>query len=134
MPVQHVFCSGENAGKVYAVVMIETLVLSINQGFEKHGGYLGIFHRGAVFVEILANQLSVLAIKFRSLGGFGIHDAVYRGRLAEQPKEVQIYRCEVYYHKGKERKYSCNGLVPPWAAFELSFIPMSELFELRFQK
>ena len=76
---------GKHANEVDALVMIESLVLGIDEGFPKFRIDILILHGGAVFVEILADHHTVGTVDLGCLTADGILDLAIAWRLAEKP-------------------------------------------------
>ena len=58
------------------MVLVETLVLSIDEGLVEHGRDILVAHGGAILAEELAYLHAVGGIYDGGLAGLGMHDAI----------------------------------------------------------
>ena len=80
---EHILCGSKKSLEVDAMVAIETLVFGVDKSLEEDWINIGILHRGAVLVEILANHHAIGTVEHRSGARLRIHDAVDSRRLSE---------------------------------------------------
>ena len=69
--------------EVNAEMVIETLVLSVNQGIPENGVHIVIRHRRTVLAEVFANHHTVGTIDLRSLSRTCVDNRTHAGRLTE---------------------------------------------------
>ena len=70
---------GSKGGVVDAVMGVETLVLSIDEGFPKDGVHLFVSHRRTVLAEELSNGFAVSAVDDGGLSRTLVLDGAHRG-------------------------------------------------------
>ena len=75
----------KHADKVDAPMIIESLVFCIYESFPEFGIDLLIFHRSAVFIEILAYHHAVGTVYLGCLTADGVLYLAIAWRLAKQP-------------------------------------------------
>ena len=122
-----VLCRTKHADRVDADVLVESLVLGIHECLEEVGVHLLVFHRSTVLVEVLADELSVGAIDFGSLGCLWVEDAgeVAR-RLTEEPEEVDVYCAQIQEEGDDAACQGHEGLGVPSPAYVQLFVPWPE--------
>ncbi len=99
-----VLSDGYEGGVVDAVVVIEMFVFRRDERLPEHGIHFLVGHRCAVLTEELAYLLAVGAVDDGSLRWALVLDGGHRGRLAEEPQEVDIYGSEVE-EEGHDDRY-----------------------------
>ena len=86
-----IFHGTEQANGVYTEVFVETLVLSVDEGFEEIGTNFLIGYGGAVLVEEFAYENTVGTVYFGCLTGLRIADArEITGGLTKEPEKVDV--------------------------------------------
>ena len=81
---------GKQACEIYAVMTVETLVLGVDESSKEVGADFLILERCAVFLKVFGKQLAVGTVEKRRVVGLGVHYLLHRGRLAEQPQEIDV--------------------------------------------
>ena len=108
--------SAANAFEVNAMMLIETLVLGINQRMPESGRYLTVPHRYAVLLKIAAKENAIGAEHLTASILRRRHYLIETWRLAEKPKEVDVYHSKIYEHGNNKRHQSQSDFSIPLAS------------------
>ena len=126
MPLSCILHGSEDTEEVHTVVAVEAFVFGRNEGVDKGrcDGVVG--HGRAVFVEKLAQQFAVVTVNLRGSRILGVHDAAQRGRLAEEPEQIDLHGETIEHEEGHEGGRADSGLLPPRGLTIEAFVPAPE--------
>ena len=77
------------------MVLVETLVLGVDECLPESRVHVFVLYWCAVFVEVFADEHTVVAVYFGSLTGYSFLNSTEAWRLTEEPKEVDVYGSKV---------------------------------------
>ena len=113
---------------VDAVMTVESLVLGIDECSPEDGVHLFVGDGCAVLAEELADLLAVGTIDDRGGGRTLVLDGRHRGRLAEEPQEIDVYGSQIEEECHDERGEGHGDLDVPGATLIEAFIPRPDAF------
>ena len=117
---------GGQSVEIDAVVAVEAFVFGVYEGLEEDGRNAVHGHGGAVLIVELAYERAVGVVEFAGLGIARIHYLEGRGRLAEEPKEVQGQGNGIKEGKADDGKEDDPQAEPPRTAAVQTEIPTPE--------
>ena len=111
-----ILSGSKHSDGVYTPVAVKALVFGVDKCIPKYRVNVAVVNWRAVLIEILANEFSVGTIYFGCLRRYGVVDSGPSWRLAEEPKEVDVYHTEVDKESYKHRNNGHASFEIPLAA------------------
>ena len=111
----------------WAVVV--TLVLRVDERLPERRIHLFVFDRCAVLVEEFSYQFAISTIYFGCLANLWFQSRHVAGRLAKEPKEIDIHHTQPYDEEHQQRYKASQQFHVPCASMKQVLVPMPETYE-----
>ena len=115
-------CSKEGR-YVDTIMLVETLVLSVDESFPENGIHILVFHWRTILTKELTKHQTICTVDFGCLWRTRALDGVHAGRLAEQSEKIDIDRPKIKDDKKDDGAYRRQYLDIPRTALEQMDVP-----------